>query len=201
MLGYTSSGGGWFKVKGATVTGWISAQPTLSAAGDYRFYSSSQFSALYPATWTESAPSGSTSAPTTSVPTQSTTTTATPVASSSVVFRPASGAGDIVVISAGSISQLPQGRAGYSRRTVSQVVACGVTAGLVIFQQAGSSSNTTSPAASAPDSLTYLAEVRFPVDNQHALGLYADMPDLGATLQILQGFIASMTFTAPQCSG
>jgi DNA segregation ATPase FtsK/SpoIIIE, S-DNA-T family len=206
VLGYTSSGGGWFKVKGATVTGWISAQPTLSAAGDYRFYSSSQFSALYPATWTESALSGSTSppttsAPTTSVPTQSATTTATPVAPSSVVFRPASGPGDIVVTSAGSISQLPQGRPGYGRKSVSQLVTCGITAGLVVFQQTGSASSTTSPAASAPESLTYLAQVRFEVDNLHALGLYADMPDLGATFQIFQGFIASMTFTAPQCSG
>ena len=206
VLGYTSSGGGWFKVKGATVTGWISAQPTLSAAGDYRFYSSSQFSALYPAAWTESAVSGSTPAETTSVPatsapTQSATTALAPAAPSSVVFRAASGAGDIVVTSADNISQLPQGRTGYGRKSVSQLVACGITAGLVVFQQTGTPSSTTSPAASVPESLTYLAEFRFAVDNQHALGLYADMPDLGPTLQIFQWFIASMTFTAPQCSG
>ena len=201
VLGYSSSGGGWFKVKGATVTGWISAQPTLSAAGDYRFYSSSQFSALYPATWTESALSDSSSASTTSVPTQSATTTPAPATPSSVVFRPATGAGDIVVTSAGSISQLPQGRAGYGRKSVSQVVACGITAGLVVFQQTGTASSTTSPGPSVPESLTYLAEFRFAVDNQHALGLYADMTDLGPTLQIFQGFIASMTFSAPQCSG
>ena len=199
VLGYTDSGGGWFKVKGATVTGWISAQPTLSAPGQFRSYSSSQFAALYPATWTESALSSSTPAPTTSVPTQATSTSVTPVPPSSVMFRPASGAGDIVVTSAGSISQLPQGRAGYGRRSVSQIVACGTTAGLVVFQQTGASP-TTMPTL-APESLTYLAEVRFAVDNQNALGLYADMPDLGPTFQIFQEFIASVTFTAPQCSG
>lgn len=49
VLGYTAGGGGWFKVKGATVTGWITAQPSLSAPGEFHTYSSSAFSALYPA--------------------------------------------------------------------------------------------------------------------------------------------------------
>ena len=179
VLGYTDAGGGWFKVKGATVTGWISAQPTLSVAGAFQFYSSSQFAALYPATWAESA---------------------LPGAASSVVFRPASGAGDIVVTAAASVSQLPQGRSGYSRKSVSQVVACGITAGLVVFQQSGASPST-SPAASVPESLAYLGEIRFAVDPQDALGLYADMPDLGPALQIFKEFVASLTFSAPQCSG
>ena len=199
VLGYTSSSGGWFKVKGASVTGWISARPTLSAPGEFRSYSSSQFAALYPATWTESGLTGSSPVPITSVPTQATATSVTTVAASSVVFRPASGAGDIVVTSAGSISQLPQGRAGYGRTRVSQVVVCGITAGLVVFQQSGGAPTTNS--TSAPESLSYLAEVRFAVDKQNALGLYANMPDLGLTFQIFQELIASMTFTAPQCSG
>lgn len=186
-------------MKGATVTGWISAQPTLSAPGEFRSYGSSQFAALYPATWTESALTGSTPAPTTSVTPQATATSVTTEAASSVVFRPASGAGDIVVTSAGGISQLPQGRTGYGRTSVSQVVACGITAGLVIFQQSSTSPGTDSK--SAPESLTYLAEVRFAVDKQNALGLYADMPDLGPTFQIFQELIASMAFSAPQCSG
>ncbi|HUE57944.1 MAG TPA: SH3 domain-containing protein, partial [Acidimicrobiales bacterium] len=189
VLGYTSGGGGWFKVKGATVTGWISAQPTLSAPGEFRYYSSSQFAALYPATWTESSLSGSAPAPATSVPTQP-TVTVPPAAATSVAFRPASGPVDIVVTSAGDLSQLPQGRAGYGRTSVSQVVACGITAGLVVFQQTRASPSTE--ATSVPESLPYLAEVRFAVDKQNALGLYADMPDVGVTFQIFQEFIASM---------
>jgi hypothetical protein len=200
VLSYTSSDGGWFKVMGATVTGWISAQPTLSAPGLFHSYSSSQFTALYPATWTESALPGSTPVPTTSSPSQATSTSATPAAPSSVVFLPASGAGDIIVTAAGSLSQVPHGRAGYGRNGVSQVVACGISAGLVVFQQTATSP-TTSSATSAPESLTYLAEVRFAVDNQHALGLYADMPDLGPTFQIFKDFVASVRFDAPQCSG
>jgi len=200
VLGYTTTGGGWFKVKGATVTGWISAQPTLSAPGEFRSYSSSQFAALYPATWTESALPGSIPVPTTSAPSQATSTSAAPAAPSSVMFRPASGPGDIVVIAAGSVSQLPHGRAGYGSKSVSQVVACGTTAGLVVFHQTGTSP-TTSSATSVPESLPYLAEVRLAVDNQHALGLYADMPDLGVTFQVFMEFVASVTFSAPQCSG
>ncbi len=201
MLGYTSADGGWFKVKGATVTGWISARATLSAPGEFRFYSSSEFSALYPATWIESALTPTTAAPTTSAPPRGTSTGVTPVATSSVMFHPTSGTGDIVVTSAGSVSQLPQGRTGYGRKSVSQVVACGSTAGLVVFQQTDASQTTSSSGTSAPQSLTYLAEVRFAVDKQHALGLYADMPDLGQPLQIFQEFMASVTFSAPQCTG
>ncbi|HET7524146.1 MAG TPA: SH3 domain-containing protein, partial [Acidimicrobiales bacterium] len=72
VLGYTASGGGWFKVKGATVTGWITAQPSLSAPGEFHTYSSSAFSALYPADWSESA-LGPASAPTTSTSSPDTT--------------------------------------------------------------------------------------------------------------------------------
>lgn len=195
VVSYSNSGGGWFQVKGATVTGWISADPTLSAPGKFQFYSSSQFNALYPADWAQAAlpgsPPSSTTLSSTSVPAQE---------QSSVVFRPGVGSGDIVVIASGSVSQLPHGRAGYSRESVTQVVACGITAGLVIFRQTGSAPATSSP-TSVPESLTYLAEVRFAVDSQHALGLYADMPDLGLTFQVFKALVASMTFSAPQCSG
>jgi Bacterial SH3 domain len=200
VLGYTASAGGWFHVKGATVTGWITAQPTLSAPGEFRSYSSDQFAALYPATWTESALPVSTSVATTSAPSQRTPAGPAAGAPSSVVFRPASGAGDIVSTAAGSMAQLPDGRQGYGRTSVSQVVVCGITAGLVVFQQTGTSPATSS-ATSVPQSLTYLAQVRFPVDRQHALGFYADMPDLGTTFQIFKDFVASVTFSAPQCSG
>lgn len=202
MLGYNDRAGGWFQVKGATVTGWISAQPTLSAPGEFRAYSSSEFSALYPATWNESVPPGS-SAPTTSAPSDTTVTTGAPAAPSSVVFRPASGSGDIVVTTAGSVSQLPHGRSGYGTYNVSQVVACGVTAGLVVLQQTGTSPPTSSAGStvpSVPQSLAYLGEIRFTVDAQHALGLYSDMPDLGTALQIFKDLVASLTFPAPQCA-
>ena len=119
---------------------------------------------------------------------------------SSVVFRPGLGTGDIVVASAGSVAQLPHGRAGYSRTSVTQLVVCGVTAGLVVFQRAAGSPSA-SPGTSVPESLSYLAEVRFAVDAQHALGFYADMPDLGPTFDIFKELLASVTFNSPQCAG
>lgn len=184
VLGYTSSDGGWYKVKGATVTGWITAKPTLSAPGQFQSYSSAQFTALYPSTWTEP----------------------TPAAPSSVVFHPASGSGDIVVTTGSSVSKLPHGRAGYSLKSVSQVVVCGITAGLVVFQQSGTppttgSATSATSTTSVPQSLTYLAEARFAVDKKHALGFYADLPDLGATFQTFEDVLESVTFSAPQCSG
>lgn len=182
VLGYTSSDGGWFKVRGATVTGWISAEPTLSAPGTFSTYTSPQFSALYPTGWAESALPASTTSP----------------SLSSVLFRPASGTGDIVVTVAGSVAQLPHGRAGYARRSVSQVVACGTTTALVVYQQTGAASSAPAP-TTGPESLPYLAEIRLAASKGHALGVYADLPDLGRTLQVLNEFVASMTFSAPHC--
>ena len=207
VLDYTAGGGGWFKVKGATVTGWISAQASLSAPGEFHAYSSSAFSALYPADWSESAlgppPAPGLSPPTSSADTTNppgTSGTGTPVTPSGVAFRPGLGTGDIVVASAGSVAQLPHGRTGYSRTSVTQVVVCGVTAGLVVFQRT-SGSPAGSPGTSVPESLAYLAEVRFAVDAQHALGFYADTPDLGSTFDVFKELLASVTFNSPQCSG
>ena len=179
VLRYTRANGGWFAVRGLAATGWISAQPALSAPGVFRSYRSSRFAALYPATWRE-------------VPVQAPAT-----ATSSVAFRPASGAGDIVVTTAAGVTQLPNGRPGYGLRSVSQVLVCGITAGLVVFQRATAA--PAAPPASVPESLSYLAEVRLPIGKQGALGLYADMPDLGPTLQVFRQFVAAVTFTAPQC--
>lgn len=205
VLDYTASGGGWFKVKGATVTGWITAQASLSAPGEFHTYSSSAFSALYPADWYEST-LGPATAPTTSTSSPDTTTspgtsgTGAPVTTSSVAFRPGLGTGDIVVTSVGAVAQLPHGRTGFSRTTVTQVVVCGVTAGLVVFQRTAGSP-AASPGTSVPESLAYLAEVRFAVDAQHALGFYADMPDLGSTFDVFKELLASVTFNSPQCGG
>ena len=156
VLGYTADAGGWFKVKGATVTGWITAQPSLSAPCECHTYSSSAFSALYPADWSESAlgpapaATPSTRSPDTTTPPGS-SAAGTPVTPSSVAFRPGLGTGDIVVASTGSVAQLPHGRSGYSRTSVTQVVVCGVTAGLRVFQR--TAGTTSASGTSVPESL------------------------------------------------
>lgn len=195
VLGYTANDGGWLKVKGATVTGWISAQPALSAPGVYRSYTSGAFGALFPATWRASR-----------LPKTSKTV-------SSVLFRPVSGAGDIVATAGGSLSELPDGRVGYGVERSSQVVVCGITSDLVVLARApGSSTSTTAPPSTAatssttapssspaPASLAYLAQVRFAVNKHRALAFYADLPELGRTFETFKEFLAGVTFSSPVC--
>ena len=51
VVGHTDQNGGWYQVQGQTVSGWITADPTLTAAGQFTQYQSQdrQFSALLPA--------------------------------------------------------------------------------------------------------------------------------------------------------
>ena len=53
LLAYTSSHGGWYKVLGTTLTGWISADPAYSTRGQFSSFSSPAFSVLYPPGWTQ----------------------------------------------------------------------------------------------------------------------------------------------------
>ena len=52
VLEYQSGGGGWFRVQGQTLTGWVVADPSLTAAGTFNRYSAANgVTALYPQTW------------------------------------------------------------------------------------------------------------------------------------------------------
>jgi hypothetical protein len=176
-LGHVDTDGGWYQVKGATVTGWISADPTLSAAGEFRTYTSGLFRALYPATWA---------------------TSESPPAS--VVFRSDAGEENIVVTSGPSVAKLPRGRNGYGQSGSTQIVVCGVTSDLVTYQQAGTTGTTASTTTTAA-TLPYLAEIRLAVDAQHALGLYGHLSDLGPQLQTFRALADSLVFPSKQCTG
>ncbi len=177
VLGHTDVAGGWYQVKGATVTGWISGEPTLSAAGEFSPYNSAQFSALYPATW-----SSSDSPP------------------AIALFRSNTGPDDISVRAAPTVPQLPTGRTGYGEIGSSQIVVCGVTSVLVTYQRAGPTP-TTASGTSVPASTPYLAEVRLAVDPHHALGFYSDLSGLEGPLDVFHSFLASVTFASKQCTG
>lgn len=116
VLGHTTANGGWFEVRGATHTGWISGDSRLSAAGKLLPYTSNTFSVLYPPTWTHK-PSGS----------------------KDVVFTSGSGADSIVVATATptSTAQLARGRVGYSEASRRTVTVCGATGELVTYTRAG----------------------------------------------------------------
>jgi Bacterial SH3 domain len=173
---HIDQGGGWFGVKGSTVTGWISDSRTLSAPGKFAPYFSSehQFGVLYPETWTvaESPPA-------------------------TVVFRPQSGSDTIVATTASTIGQLGRGRAGYRRSADQQVVVCGVTGSLVTYVQATTPSATT-PQPGGVAAGHYLAQVRLTLDPQHALGIDANLGDT-AQLQTVRDFLSSVKFPFPQC--
>jgi hypothetical protein len=117
VLGHTGGSPGWFHVKGAAVTGWISGDPTLSAPGEFRSYTSGQFSVLYPATWMAAQPSADV-----------------------VVFRSSTGPDSIVSGAAATAPKLPEGRAGYGRSSTATIVVCGVTSDLVVYQYSGTTS-------------------------------------------------------------
>jgi Bacterial SH3 domain len=110
LLAHTNHSGGWYKVRGSTLTGWISADTGYSAAGRFGTYTGGAFSVLFPAGWTSSG-----------------------TAKTGVVFRPPSPPSSperVVITTASSVAKLPtvsQG-AGVSESNSRQMVACGVTA-------------------------------------------------------------------------
>ena len=176
LLAHTDQDGGWFEVKGATVTGWISDNPTLSAAGKLVSYTSSQppFGALYPATWTvaKSPPA-------------------------SVVFRSQSGSDTFVVTGAATVTQLGRGRDGYRQTDDEQVVVCGVTTDLVAYTQMSAQSTVpAAPGGVMPEK--YLVQVQLTLDAQHALGIDANLTNT-SLIQTARDFVDSVTFPSPLC--
>jgi Bacterial SH3 domain len=112
-LGHTNNNGGWYEVSGATVIGWVSAAPSLSAPGHFSYYSSTAFNVLYPAGWTFTGKPGT-----------------------GVVFRPRSTVEDVVITASSSVAKLPTigHAAGISRYGSQQVVACGVSGYLYSYR-------------------------------------------------------------------
>jgi hypothetical protein len=113
VLGQTAAAGGWFRVRGVTVTGWMSDNPALSATGHFDSYDTGKFGLLYPASWTVHG------------------------AKSSVHFRsPLPNGLSVVVSTASNISKLPQlrpGVAGAAETGSRHILACGVTSYLDSF--------------------------------------------------------------------
>jgi uncharacterized protein YgiM (DUF1202 family) len=175
VLDHNDQNGGWFKVQGQTVTGWIIGDPTLTASGLFTAYQSSDrgFSALYPQNWTFDA-----------------STTA-------VVFRPQDGPQTIVVSNGAQTSDFgPAGGAGFVGSGQQTVVVCGVTGNLNLFTHSGTPPGTPAPGTAGP--LALLAQIRLRLDATHALGIDFNY-SAKADLDIFGAFYNSMTFPFPQC--
>ena len=172
VLGYSAQNGGWYKIQGATTTGWISADPALSAAGSFIPYNSSEhaFGLLYPSTWTFSEATGA------------------------VVFRPQSGDDSMV---ARSMATPPDGSdtGGFQQSQDSQVVVCGVTGDLLTYVRTATPVQTLSAAAPY---LTKLATIKLKLDGTHYLAMDFNYND-AAALTTFADLYNSVTFPFPQC--
>lgn len=181
VTGYTSAAGGWYEIKGTSVTGWVTADPTLSAAGEFRPYNGTAFNALVPATWTSNEEPPAT-----------------------VAFAAPSGGDNVIATTAANVTSLPAVPVGYGETSSEQVVVCGVTTRMLTFSRVGSTPSTsaaTSTTVATGTPQASLVQVKIPVDAQHALGFYANLADLNVSLPNFKAIIYSVTFASPVCSG
>lgn len=175
VLDHSEQNGGWYKVQGQTLTGWIVADPTLTAAGQFIQYQSSDrgFNVLYPQDWTFDA-----------------STTA-------VLFHPINGAQTIVVRSGATTTGFGiAGAPGFFGSGQQTVVVCGVTAELNQFTHSKPVPATPAPGTAGP--LALLAQIRLHLDATHALAIDFNY-SAPADLDVFGAFYNSITFPFPQC--
>ncbi len=175
VIGHTAQNGGWYQVQGQTVTGWITADPTLTAAGQFTQYQSQdrQFSAYYPQDWTFAE------------------------STSNVLFHPSNGDQTIVARNGTHIADFgPGGGAGFNATGQETVVVCGVTGNLDEYAHVGSPPASPAPGVAGP--LALLAQIRLRLDATHALALDFNY-NTAADLEVFGDFYNSMTFPFPQC--
>jgi hypothetical protein len=112
LLAYTPQHGGWYKVLGTTLTGWISADPAYSTRGQFSSYSSPSFGVLYPPGWTQAG-----------------------IPRTGVTFRSPSPTEQVIITTAPSLAKLPAAArgAGVSQSSSRIFVACGVTGYFVTY--------------------------------------------------------------------
>jgi hypothetical protein len=175
VVGRTDQNGGWYQVQGQTVSGWITADPSLTAAGQYTQYQSQdrQFSALYPQNWTFAE-----------------TTTA-------VLFHPIDGEQTIVARNGAHVADFgPSGATSFNASGQETVIVCGVTGNLNEYTHVGAPPPTPAPGTAGP--LALLAQVRLRLDATHALALDFNYR-VAADVDVFSAFYNSMTFPFPQC--
>src|SRR6202035_2067795 len=147
ILEYQSGGGGWFRVQGRTVTGWVVADPSLSAAGAFNQYSAANgVTALYPQTWGFQQESDGT------------------------LFVPQQGGTDSALLEMRNSlkSYAAPGLPGYTQSSSASVLVCGYTGTLAYYVKAASYTGPTPvpmPVARQP----LYAEIRLTIDSTHAM--------------------------------
>ena len=175
VVGHTDQNGGWYQVQGQTVSGWITGDPSLTAAGQFTQYQSQdrQFSALYPQNW------------------------AFAESTANVLFHPVDGDQTIVARNGAHVADFgPGGAAGFNPSGQETVIVCGVTAALNEYTHVGAPPPTPTPGTAGQ--LALLAQIRLRLDATHALALDFNYRTV-ADLDVFSAFYNSMTFPFPQC--
>lgn len=177
VLAHSDSNGGWYRVKGDTTSGWITADARFSSPHQFQLYQSSTrgFTALYLQGWAFSEDNSAT------------------------VFRPTQGGGQAIVVATGAtLDQLgPAGESGYTLASTDTVEVFGVTAQLHVYSRTGQ------PSPGGPDSpppLSHLAEIRFTIDAQRAMRLDFGYDNSGDASEFAD-FYNSISFPPPATPG
>ncbi len=176
VLAYQSGGGGWFHVQGATLAGWIVADPTLTAAGTFNTYSAANgITALYPQNWGFQTESFGT------------------------LFVPQQGTTDSAVLETGaSLRSLgAAGLPGYLATSVTPLVVCGYTGTLGYYTKEASYSGPT-PAALPVARQPLYAEVRLSMDSTHAMLIGFNYQN-STQLDVFAALYNSIAFPFPLC--
>ena len=176
VLAYQSGGGGWFHVQGATLAGWVVADPTLTAAGTFNTYSAADgVTALYPQSWGfQQEPFGT-------------------------LFIPQQGTTESAVLETGASLKSfgAAGLAGYVATSVTPIVVCGYTGTLGYYTKAAAYSGPgPSPLPVARQPL--YAEVRLSMDSTHALLIGFNYQN-SSQLDVFAALYNSIAFPFPLC--
>jgi hypothetical protein len=176
VLQYQSGGGGWYKVQGQTLGGWIVADPTLTAEGTYNLFAESNgVTALYPQTWGFQNESFGT------------------------LFVPQQGSGQSIVLEiANSLASFgAPGLPGYMQSSSTSALVCGYTGTLSYYAKEASYSGATPPALPVSREPLY-AEVRFKIDASHAMLIGFNYQN-SSQLDVFSALYNSLSFPFPLC--
>jgi hypothetical protein len=176
VIAYESGGGGWFHVQGATLAGWVVADPTLTAAGTFNTYSEADgFTALYPQTWGFQQESFGT------------------------LFVPQQGTSDSAVLETAATVKTfgAAGLPGYLATSVTPIVVCGYTGTLGYYTKETSYTGATPAPLPVPRQPLY-AEVRLALDSTHAVLIGFNYQTSGQ-LDVFSALYNSVAFPFPLC--
>jgi hypothetical protein len=176
VLEYQSGGGGWYRVQGATLSGWVVADPTLTAPGTFNTFAQSDgITALYPQTWGfENESFGA-------------------------LFVPQQGTGQSAVIEiANSLKSFgAPGLPGYTQSTAVPLLVCGYTGTLSYYVKDAVYSGATPPPLPVAREPLY-AEIRFRIDSSHAMLMGFNYQNPGQ-LEVFAALYNSVSFPFPLC--